>query len=518
MTTSLERSGLLIKGQSCDSGLVRTVSARSLALLLGADPLPRPAYRGLADGIRRLVSDGRLLVGTRLPSERTLTSELGLSRTTVGAALDALRDEGFLVTRRGSGSVVCLPPGPSGLALSRAGLIPTDVPPDVIDLTYAALPAAAGVTAAYERALSELPRHLATPGYHPHGLPEARAAVAAWFEGRGLPTTPEQVVMTSGAHAGLSAVLRAELEVGDRVLIESPTYPNAIVGVRRSSYRAVPTQLTAHGWDVDAMELGLRQSGARAAYLIPDHQNPTGLLMPATTRRAVGAVLRAARAVPIIDETFVELGLGPGVDGAAVDAPEEGAADESVAGRVLPFAAAAPEAYTLGSAGKTWWGGLRVGWVRAPLGSVERVIEARHSLDLGTAVLEQLVVVELLRQGEALLAERRREARARRDSLVRALRRHVPEWRFTVPGGGLNLWCELPDDRGDDLARVAESAGVRLARGGQFGVEGGLGRFVRVPFCVAPDQADEVGRRLAEAWRLALGERATTGEVSPLIA
>jgi DNA-binding transcriptional MocR family regulator len=504
MLSSLPGSGLGFKDQSCNSGLVRTISARSLALLLGTAPLPKPAYRGLADGIRRLVSDGRLLVGTRLPSERALTTELALSRTTVGAALDALRDEGFVVTRRGSGSVVCLPAGPSGLALSQAGLIPTDVPPDVIDLTYAALPAAAGVTAAYERALAELPRHLATPGYHPHGLPEARAAVAAWFEGRGLPTTPDQVVMTSGAHAGLSAVLRAELEVGDRVLVESPTYPNAIVGVRRSAYRAVPTQLTARGWDVDGIELGLRQSGARAAYLIPDHQNPTGLVMPAATRRAVGDVLRGARAVPVIDETFVELGLD-----------EEG---DGTPPRVPPFAASAPEAHTLGSAGKTWWGGLRVGWVRAPRGSVERVIEARHSLDLGTAVLEQLVVVDLIGQGEALLAERRREARTRRDAIVESLRRHVPDWRFAVPGGGLNLWCELPDDRGDDLARVAESAGVRLARGGQFGVEGGLGRFVRVPFCVAPDEADEVGRRLAEAWRLALGERPTTREVSPLIA
>jgi DNA-binding transcriptional MocR family regulator len=509
MTTSMPWIGLPSKGQSCDSGLVRTVSARSLALLLGAEPLPRPAYRGLADGIRRLVSDGRLLVGTRLPSERSLTGELGLSRTTVGAALDALRDEGFVLTRRGSGSVVCLPAGPSGLALSQAGLIPTDVPPDVIDLTYAALPAAAGVTAAYERALAELPRHLATAGYHPHGLPEARAAVATRFEERGLPTTPDQVVMTSGAHAGLSAVLRTELEVGDRVLVESPTYPNAIVGVRRSAYRPVPAQLTPEGWDVEAIELGLRQSGARAAYLIPDHQNPTGLLMPEVTRRAVAAVLRAGRAVPIVDETFVELGLGP--EGAR---PAARAAGDDP----LPFAATAREAYTLGSAGKTWWGGLRVGWVRAPLGSVERVIEARHSLDLGTAVLEQLVVADLLEQGESLLRERRREARARRDAMVEAVRRHVPDWRFTVPGGGLNLWCELPQPRGDDLARVAESAGVRLARGGQFGVEGGLGRFVRVPFCVAPDQADEVGRRLANAWQLALGERPTTREVAPLIA
>src|SRR6478609_363976 len=460
-------SGLPFKSQSWDSGPVRTISARSLALLLGSGPLPRPAYRGLADGIRRLVSDGRLLVGTRLPSERTLTTELGLSRTTVGAALDALRDEGFIATRRGSGSVVCLPTGPSGLALSQAGLIPTDVPPDVIDLTYAALPAAAGVTAAYERALLELPRFLATAGYDPRGLPETRAAVADWFECRGLSTSPDHVVITSGAHGGLSAVLRSQLDIGDRVLVESPTYPNAIVGVRRSAYRAVPAQLTATGWDVEAIEVGLRQSGARAAYLIPDHQNPTGLVMDAPTRQALAGVLARANTVPVIDETFVELGLDD-PDGAA---------------RAAPFAASSPAAHTLGSAGKTWWGGLRVGWVRAPRGGAEAVIEARHSLDLGTAILE-----------------------------------HVPDWRLTVPSGGLNLWCELPEARGDERARVAESAGVRLARGGQFGVEGGFTRWVRVPFCVAPDEADEVGRRLAAAWQLALGERPTTREVTPLIA
>lgn len=479
---------------------MRTISARSLALLLGREPLPRPAYRALADGIRRLVCDGRLLVGTRLPSERTLTTELGLSRTTVGAALDALRDEGFVATRRGSGSVVCLPAGPSGLALSQAGLIPTDVPPDVIDLTYAALPAAAGVTAAYERALQELPRFLATAGYDPRGLPETRRAVAGWFEGRGLPTTPDQIVVTSGAHGGLSAVLRARLEVGDRVVVESPTYPNAIVGVRRSAYRPVAAQLTGTGWDLDAVDLAVRQSGARAAYLIPDHQNPTGLVMDDATRATLGRMLSRSGVVPVVDETFVELGLDPG------------------ASRPAPFAASSTEAHTLGSAGKTWWGGLRVGWVRAPVGAVEPVIEARHSLDLGTAVLEQLVVADLVGQGETLLAERRREARARRDALVTALREHVPDWRFELPSGGLNLWCELPEPRGDQLALVAEKAGVRLARGAQFGVEGGLGRWLRVPFCVAPDEADEVGRRLAVAWQLALRERPSAREVTPLIA
>ena len=205
---------------------VRTISARNVAQLLGPTPLARPAYRSLATGIRRLVSDGRILVDTRLPSERALMSELGLSRTTVGAALDVLREDGFIVTRRGSGSVTAIPEDRSGLALSGAGLVPTDLPEDVIDLTYAVLPAAPGLTGAYERALEHLPRHLATPGYHPRGLPELRQALADWYEARGLPTDPGDVIVTSGAHAALSAVLRAALDRGLKHLV-------GVAGARR---------------------------------------------------------------------------------------------------------------------------------------------------------------------------------------------------------------------------------------------------------------------------------------------
>lgn len=478
---------------------MRSVSARSLGGLLGPDPLlARPAYRGLAEGVRRLICDGRLLVGTRLPSERTLSSELGLSRTTVGAALDLLRADGFVVTRRGSGSIVALPPARAGLALSQAGLMPTPVPDDVIDLTYAALPAAAGLSSAYERALAALPRHLATAGYSPHGIPEARGAIAEWFTGRGLPTVADQVIVTSGAHAGLSATLRALLDVGDRVLFETPTYPNALVGARRSSLRAVAFPVARTGWDLEAMQVALRQGSPRLAYLIPDFQNPTGQLMNAPTREMVARMLRRAGTRAVVDETFVELGL---------DGPPP-----------APFATHADTAITIGSAAKTWWGGVRVGWVRSPLADAAAIVEARHSLDLGTSVLEQLLVVELLREGDALLDERRAATRERRDAMVAALHRHVPDWSFDLPPGGLNLWCELPLDRGDELVRAGEEAGVRLARGSQFGIQGGLGRFVRVPFCVAADEADEVGRRLAQAWEAALRRSAPVPSRTPLIA
>lgn len=476
---------------------MRSISAKSLGDLLGTQPLTRPVYRSLAEAVRRLISDGRILVGTRLPSERALMSQLGLSRTTVGAALDALRADGFVVTRRGSGSVAALPAGPSGLALSHAGLLPHTLPEDVIDLTYAALPAAAGLTAAYERALEKLPRHLATAGYNPHGLPETRRAIADWYEGRGLATDPAQIVVTSGAHAGLSAVLRALLDPGDRILLETPTYPNALVAVRRSGLRPVAYPIDPLGWEPESLELALRQGGARMAYLVPDFQNPTGRLMSASERVAVADVMHRTGTVPVVDETFVELGLD--------------------ASPPAPFAVSSPATITLGSSGKAWWGGLRVGWIRAPKELVAPVLEARHSLDLGTAVLEQLVLVELLRAGPVLLEERRAEARRRRDALVVALRTHVPDWRFEVPVGGLTLWCELPVDRGEDLSRVSESAGVRLARGAQFG-SGGMDRFVRVPYSAPADECDEVGRRLAVAWRLALRSRSTRDVATPLIA
>jgi hypothetical protein len=146
------------------------------------------------------------------------------------------------------------------------------------------------------------------------------------------------------------------------------------------------------------------------------------------------------------------------------------------------------------------------------------VLEARHSLDLGTAVLEQLVLVELLRAGSRLLDERRAETRRRRDAMAAAIQRHVPDWHFTLPPGGLNLWCALPVDRGEALSQEAESSGIRLARGSQFGVDGGMDRFVRIPYSVPADEADEVGRRLADAWERAQQGPPTHARSTPLIA
>ncbi len=173
----------------------RVLAASRIATLLGEFDRS-PAYKGLAEGLRVLITDGRVPVGARLPSERELTDALAVSRTTVTRAYAELRDHGFLVSRQGSGSVASLPAsrGHRGDHL----LPPGDLPQDKIDLTCAAPVPGPGVLAAYERAVAELPAYLAGTGYYPSGLPVLREAVAASYAARGLPTSPEQIMVVPG--------------------------------------------------------------------------------------------------------------------------------------------------------------------------------------------------------------------------------------------------------------------------------------------------------------------------------
>ena len=120
---------------------------------------------------------------------------------------------------------------------------------------------------------------------------------------------------------------------------------------------------------------------------------------------------------------------------------------------------------TIGSMSKTFWAGLRIGWVRANPSLINRLAAARAALDISSPVIEQLMAVSLLEGAEPILARQREAARARRDVLVSALRAELPAWRFSVPPGGLCLWVELDAPRSTALAALADRHGVRLGRG-----------------------------------------------------
>lgn len=208
----------------------RSLGSRRLAGLLAVTAGERPGYRALAQGVRTLLLDGRIPLHTRLPAERELATALGVSRATVTSAYDLLREGGYAHSRRGAGTWTELPEGqrPASVAVFPAG-------DDVIDLAVAAPGAPeAELADALAAASTLLPRHASTPGYHPYGLPELRAAVAERFTRRGLPTLPEQILITSGAQQAVSLTLGLLARAGDRVLVENPSYPNALDALNRA--------------------------------------------------------------------------------------------------------------------------------------------------------------------------------------------------------------------------------------------------------------------------------------------
>ncbi|ASR33911.1 GntR family transcriptional regulator [Prauserella marina] len=428
----------------------------------------------LAAAVRLCVLDGRLLPGTRLPAEREVAESLGVSRTLIGSALDRLRSEGLVASRQGAGSWIT---APEAEAFEPAG---ADL--DLIDLTRAAPPAVPGLLGAMDAARSTLTPELLDTGYLVRGLPILRERIARRYTERGLPTDPDQIVVTGGAQNAFAIVLRALTSPGDRVLLEQPCYPNTPEAIRAASILPVVVAVDPEvGWDVTGIEAALRQAGPRLAYFVVDFHNPTGLRMPVEQREHLAAVLANTRTLAVVDETVAELGL-----------EEDGEP-------VPPLAAFAGDwAITIGSAAKSHWGGLRLGWLRASEELVGRIVSARHSLDLGSPVFEQLVLAELL-AADHILSRRRAVIRPRRDALVAAVREHCPEWTFRIPEGGLSLWCKLPEPMSTRLSVAAVNHGVRIVPGARFGVHGGLERWLRLPYTQEADRLDEAVRRLGLA-------------------
>jgi DNA-binding transcriptional MocR family regulator len=157
---------------------------------------------------------------------------------------------------------------------------------------------------------------------------------------------------------------------------------------------------------------------------------------------------------------------------------------------------------------KSFWGGLRIGWIRAERGTLATIAAVRPSVDMGTPIVEQLVAAILLGHEGDVLPERREVLRTRRALLMSLLSRHLPEF---VPGpgcGGMALWVQLPSPMSSALSAAASRLGLDLPPGPRFGVDGTLERFVRIPYTLPDDQLAEAIEVLARAWRSVTGASA----------
>ncbi|MER6496723.1 MULTISPECIES: aminotransferase-like domain-containing protein [Streptomyces] len=449
---------------------------------------PGPLVQALAAAFRDAVVDGRIPVGTRLPSERALAAALQVSRGTVVTALAALRDSGWLRTRHGSGSDIRLPPeltertAPWSMDHGNSPGRPAGLNgPAVLDLTRA-------VTAAPHTAYLEASRRaversacLLMDSAEPDaGLPQLREALADRYTREGLPTRPDQILVTSGARAAFTLLADHLHERARPVLVESPTYQGALAVLRRRRARLTALPVTADGWDPDRLAHTVQTLRPGLAYLTPDFHNPTGALMSTALRNLVAELAVRGDMTVIADETLRDLDLRT--------APEP-----------LPHLAGR-NVVSIGSTSKLVWGGLRVGWLRTDAARIRALLHNPLQARLSPPPLEQLIACELLADPRELRDDRRHRLRAQRDHLATLLD-GSGEWSFILPGGGLSLWLRLHGTTATALAGRAACQGLKLSPGPAFSADRTLTHYLRLPYTATPDVLTRAVAILASATR-----------------
>lgn len=299
--------------------------------------------------------------------------------------------------------------------------------------------------------------------------------------------------MTAGALHGVAVALESLLRRGDRLLVEHPTYPNALDAARARNARLLPVAFDAACPDewVNDVERTVAEMRPAAAYLMPDFQNPTGALLDATQRDRLARALRRSGTVAVVDETLVELGLD------AAPGP--------------PLAAFDSRHLSVGTLSKAFWGGMRVGWVRAEADVIKGLTAVAVRSHMSGPVVEQLAACHLLDGADAALEGQRHRLRARRAALITALRHRLPTWQVPQPAGGLVLWCQLPSARSTALAAAAEPLGLRLAVGPRFGTGHAFDDRLRLPYTQAPDVLRRAVDLLVEADGVVAMTAAVTG-------
>jgi DNA-binding transcriptional MocR family regulator len=440
----------------------------------------------LKGAVEKAILDGLIADGTRLPSERGFADAGGVSRSTIVSAYDLLEEDGLLERRRGSGSIVRTGAAHYRMASQRdadltalsSGVILQESD-DVIDLTlgWPDLPSEF-LPYLSELTLAELHGTQCRSIYAPTGLPSLRERIAARYAKVGIPTTAENIIVTTGSQQGLSLAACLFVRPGETVAIEQPTFFVAL-----DTFRTLGTRLRAFapGLTDPSLAEEMAKSSFRALYCIPTFQNPTGHVMPETARRNL---VRLARQhdIPVLEDCSLEA---------------------LTFGRPTPRSLAyfdSENVVSVGSLSKIFWPGMRVGWIRASRATVTRLGRLKVMSDLGTSVPSQVLAMRVLESFDQLAAFRRRQLKRNCDLLSHCLAERLPQWQFEKPAGGLFLWVRLPFGDATSFAQFAAREGVRILPGSSMTVDGSCAEYVRLPFAVCRARIEAGVARLASAW------------------
>ncbi|MEU2626657.1 MULTISPECIES: PLP-dependent aminotransferase family protein [Kitasatospora] len=399
----------------------------------------------LEDALREAVRTGRLPRGTRLPSSRELSRDLGIARNTVAEAYAQLSAEGWLASRQGSGTVVAdrgtpSVPAPASPA-PRTPAVRHDLMPGRPDVSR--FPRSAWLAAA-RRALATAP-HEAFGYTDPRGRIELRRALAGYLARvRGVRTDPERLLVCAGYTQGLGLLCEVLREQGvGTVAVEEYGLPPQLEVLSAKGLATAALPLDAGGARTDL----LAGTGAGAAVLTPAHQFPTGVPLRAARRAAAVAWARESGGLVVEDDYDGEF---------RYDRQPVGAMQALDPERVVHA----------GTVSKSLAPGLRIGWLALPAALVGPVARRKELADGQSGVMDQLTLAELIASGayDRHVRRSRLQYRRRRDRLVAVLAERAPEVRVTGIAAGLHAVLELPPGSLDEeeLRRQAAWLGLSL--------------------------------------------------------
>ena len=318
-------------------------------------------------------------------------------------------------------------------------------------------------------------------------------AILGVLEARGIRSTLEELMITSGSQQGLDLVARVLISPGDVVLVELPAYTGAISAFKNMQASLVGVTQDDTGInleDLDAVCQRERAAGrhVKLLYLVPNFQNPTGLLLGAEKRRRLIEWAERRDILIIEDDPYGVLYFE---DVAREEETRPIRADDD-RGRVI----------YLSTFSKTLAPGFRVGWMVAPPALIERFDTAKQSVDLTTGILDQRVILEAVRRGVPgrIAPQLRALYRRKRDVMEQALRADLGD-RLTwlAPKGGFFLWATLPPGC-DDISLLERALEQRLVFviGSAFFVNGSGHNTIRLSFSAPSEERIVEGvRRLA---------------------
>lgn len=423
-------------------------------------------YQQIAEDVKARISDGRLPAGTQLPTVRQLATDLGVTRLTVQHAYGELQAEGWIEATVGRGTFVSHATKNHTFGRGMvAPLTPDGVINDILQVNQivglrsmaSASPDARLFPAdEFWGTLAELKRDFtaAVTYSSSQGDPQLRVEISRDLADRGIDVTPDDILVVAGVTQGLALAGQTLAQPGDRILVEQPTYLGLLHTLKVFGLEPVGITMDDEGPNLEELERAIIQHRPRFFYTVPTFQNPTGRCMSLARRQDLLALAATHGLLIVEDDIYGRV---------AYDMPSPPTLMELDTRNLVIH---------VGSYSKVLMPGLRLGYLIAPQRWRDRILSLRRAADLASPTILQQALTIFLRQG-GLKRHLRRALpiyRARRNTMVAALQRHLPSsvtWH--APGGGFCTWLTMPSYHPfADLERAALDAGWAVTPGEVF--------------------------------------------------